>query len=291
MNFHEPYEILINRLAHWIQLTIDYLPSVLIALVVFLFFYIIAKWSAKIFQRYIGMHMESRTAAGLLSFFLKIVIILVGIYFAIEIMDFNEAVISLLAGAGILGLVLGLAFQELITNVISGVSLTLKKYFHLGDQVCINNHVGYAETLDLRATVVRGLDGKTIVFPNKDVLQSVVQNYYTSGMLRKELFIGIPYTEDIERISEILKEAVSNLDFLHKNNNTEVLFIDLEGAIMKLMLRFWIVFPIAGVSDRGEEHLTLLCIKKVFDKYQTPLPSYIRNHEFKQELLLMSQTH
>lgn len=288
MNFREPYEILINRIGHWLQLTLDYLPSVVVALIVFLFFYMLARWGAKLFQRYIGAHMESKTAVGLLAFFVKFFIILWGLYLAIEIMDFNEAVISLLAGAGIVGLVLGLAFQELITNLISGVSLTLKKYFHLGDQVSINKHLGYADALDLRATILKGMNGETIVIPNKDVLQSVFKNYYTSGILRKELFIGISCNEDVERISNVLKEAVASLDFLHKENKTEVLFIDVEGPIMKLLLRYWIIYPIAGLSDREEEHYTIVSIKKVFDRYQISLPSYIRNHEFKQELVLMS---
>lgn len=288
MNFKEPYEVIVNRLAHWIQFGIDYLPSAIVALIVFLLFYLVARFSSRFFARYIGTHMESRTFAGLLAFFIKMLIIFMGLYFAIEILDFNEAIISLLAGAGIAGLILGLAFQELITNLISGVSLTIKKYFHLGDQISINNHLGYAQALDLRATVLRGVDGTMITMPNKDVLQSVVTNFFTSGTLRKELFIGIPSTQDIGRISEVLKEAISNLDFLHKDNKTEVLFIDVENSIVKLLLRYWIIYPIPGLAERAEEHFTFIEIKKVFDKYQLALPNYIRNHEFKQELVLMT---
>lgn len=287
MNFKEPYEVIINRLAHWIQFAIDYLPSAIVALIVFLFFYILSRFTYRFFNKYIATHMESRTLAALLSFFMKMIIIFMGLYFAIEILDFNEAIISLLAGAGIAGLILGLAFQELITNLISGVSLTIKKYFHLGDQISINNHLGYAEALDLRATVLRGVDGTMITMPNKDVLQSVVTNFYTSGILRKELFIGIPATEDIGRISDVLKEAISHLNFLHKDNKTEVLFIDVENSIAKLLLRYWIVYPIPDLSERAEEHFTFIEIKKVFDQYQLALPTYIRNHEFKQELVLM----
>lgn len=288
MNFREPYEVIVNRLAHWIQFAIDYLPSALVALIVFLFFYLLAKFVERFFVHFVGKHMESRTFAALLGFFIKFFIILIGIYFAIEILDFNEAIISLLAGAGIAGLILGLAFQELITNLISGVSLTIKKYFHLGDQISINNHLGYAEALDLRATVLRGVDGTMMTMPNKDVLQSVVTNYYTSGKLRKELFIGISSNTDIWRVTELLKEAVANLEFLHKDNKTEVLFIDVEHSIMKLLLRYWIIYPIPGLEERAEEHFTFMEIKKVFDKYQMALPDYIRNHEFKQELVLQS---
>lgn len=288
MSFKEPYEIIINRLAHWIQLAIDYLPSFIVALIVFCLFFIISRWVYKFFTRYIGSHMKSRTVAALIALFFKIIIILVGVYFAIEILDFNEAIISLLAGAGIAGLILGLAFQELITNVISGVSLTVKKYFHLGDQISINNHLGFAEALDLRATILKGMDGETIILPNKDVLQSVVKNYFTSGMMRKDLFVGIPCAESLERMSQLLEEAVSNLEFLHKNNKTEVLFIDIEQGIMKLLLRYWIVYPIVGLNDRAEEHFTFVAIKKIFEKYQVALPVYVRNHEFKQELVLMS---
>lgn len=286
MDFHEPYEILVKRLAHWIQITIDYLPSVIVAFVVFVLFYIIASWCSTLFQYCIGRRMESRTLAGLYSFFLKVTVIVFGLYCAIEIMDFNEMVISILAGAGILGLVLGLAFQELITNLISGVTLTIKKNFHLGDQILVNNFFGTVETLGLRATIIRGFNNETIIIPNKDVLQSIVTNYYTSRMITQELFIGVPCTADLTRISDVLKEAVSGLPFLHNDNRTEVLLTDLEGPIIKLALRYTIRYPNSQMLNRQDEHFSILAVKMAFDKYQIPLPLFIRRHEFRQELVL-----
>lgn len=286
MDFHEPYEILVKRLQHWMQVTIDYLPSVLVALIVLVLFYIIALWAARFFQSFIGRHMESRTLAALYAFFFKIIIIVFGLYCAVEILDFNEMVISILAGAGIVGLVLGLAFQEVLTNLISGVILTVKKNFHLGDQILVNKYFGTVESLGLRATIIRGTNNETIIIPNKEVIQSVVTNYYTLGMIMHELFIGIPCTEDLGRISGVLKEAISGLPFLHKNNQTEVLLTDIEDSIMKLTVRYLISYPNAEGVGRRDEHFSILAVKSMFDKYEIPLPVFIRREEFRQELLL-----
>lgn len=287
IDFKEPLEILSNRLKHWLLVTIDYLPSVVVAILVFILFFIISKGCVKLFYRYIGSRMESGFI-GLYAFFIQVVVLLFGLYCAIEIMDFKEVVVSLLAGAGILGLVLGLAFQELITNLISGATLTIKKNFHVGDQISIKNHSGKVEVLGLRAATLRGENGETIIIPNKDVLQSVVTNYYTLGKMKKLLLIGIDCSEDVGRVIDVLKEATSSVSFLYKGEQTEVSLIGIEGEIMKLVLGYWVPRPNPGIRDNQEDDAVILSIKTAFDKNQMALPAYIRIRKVKKPYVLIA---
>lgn len=288
MDFQEPYGILTHRLANWCEMVNDYLPRVIIALVVFVLFYIISSWAVRFFQRFIRGHIGSSTLGGLYAFFIKAIIIIFGLYCAAEIMDFDKVVISILAGAGIVGLIVGLAFQELLINFISGVSLSIKKNFHIGDKIGLKDYFGIVERLGLRATILRGRNNETIIIPNKDVIQSIVTNYYTSGMVSQELFIGILGTEDVVRVIEVLKEAISGLSYLHKDNQTEVLVVGFEGTIMKLVVKYTISYPNEQKVSRGDEHFSILSIRATFEKYKIPLPQYIRRQEFNKELVVVA---
>ena len=64
---------------------------------------------------------------------ISISIIGIGIFIAFSILQFDDAVTSLLAGAGIIGLALGFAFQDIASNFISGVILSIRHPFGIGD--------------------------------------------------------------------------------------------------------------------------------------------------------------
>lgn len=76
---------------------------------------------------------------------------------------------------GLLGLAFGLAFQDILKNWISGVFLLLERPFRIGDEITVNNFTGTVETVRLRVTDLRTVDGQRVLVPNQQV--------YTSGIV------------------------------------------------------------------------------------------------------------
>lgn len=107
----------------------------------------------------------------------------------------------LLAGAGVAGLAIGFGAQNLVRDVISGLFLLLENQVRVNDVAVINGTGGLVEEINLRTTVLRGLDGTVHVIPNGHI-QSL------SNMTRKFSYyvfdVGVAYKEDTDRVTEVL---------------------------------------------------------------------------------------
>lgn len=115
----------------------------------------------------------------------------------------------LLAGAGVVGLALGLGAQSLIRDVLSGFFILLEDHFGVGDVVQINGqYAGYVEHLDLRRTVLRNLEGWVYTIPNGEI--RVVANM-TREWSRMVIDIGVAYREDTQRVVQVLERVSDEL--------------------------------------------------------------------------------
>jgi len=126
-------------------------------------------------------------------------------------MILNEAGIKIgpmLAGVGIAGLAIGFGAQTLVKDVISGFFILLENNFRVGDVVRIGGVAGLVESITLRVTVLRDLEGKVHVIPNGSI--EVITNM-TKEWSRVVLNIGVAYKEDVDRVIEILKQIGDEL--------------------------------------------------------------------------------
>ncbi|MFH1672968.1 MAG: mechanosensitive ion channel domain-containing protein [Pseudomonadota bacterium] len=109
----------------------------------------------------------------------------------------------ILAGAGILGLAVGFGAQNLVRDIISGLFLIVENRIRVNDVAIINGTGGLVEQVNLRTTVLRGLDGVVHVFPNGAINT-------LSNMTHEFSFyifdVGVAYKEDVDRVIAVLKE-------------------------------------------------------------------------------------
>jgi small conductance mechanosensitive channel len=108
----------------------------------------------------------------------------------------------LIAGIGVVGLALSLGAQTLIKDLIGGLVILIENQYAVGDVIAVGDVSGVVERLTLRATYVRGLDGKLHLMPNGDV--RTVSNV-TRGWSRAVVDLGVAYEEDMERVLATLK--------------------------------------------------------------------------------------
>jgi len=114
----------------------------------------------------------------------------------------------LLAGAGIVGLAVGFGAQSLVKDVIGGFFILLENHMNVGDIVEIAGSAGVVETINLRVTVLRDLEGRVHVVPNGEI--GVVTNM-TKEYSQALVEIGVAYKEDIDEVIGILNQVAEGM--------------------------------------------------------------------------------
>ena len=114
----------------------------------------------------------------------------------------------LLAGAGIVGLAVGFGAQSLVKDVIGGFFILLENHMNVGDIVRISGEAGVVESINLRVTVLRDLEGRVHVVPNGEI--GVVTNM-TKEYSQALVEIGVAYKEDVDEVIEVLNQVAEGM--------------------------------------------------------------------------------
>jgi small-conductance mechanosensitive channel len=169
------------------------------------------------------------------------VIIIVGLVMILSINNVNVDV--LIAALGLGGLALSLAAQDSIANMISGVILLLDKPFRVGDRVEIQGIGTWGDVVDigLRTTRIRTRDNRLVIIPNLKISSDQVINYtFPDPRYRVQLDIEIAFGQDIEKVRQIIIEAVENVEGVIPYKPVEALYIEIGDTSMVFRVRWWI---------------------------------------------------
>ena len=154
----------------------------------------------------VELEKRAATISGVFRKSLSAVIWVIAVIMALREGGFDIA--PILAGAGVVGLAVGFGAQNLVRDVISGVFLLLEDQIRVNDVAVINGTGGQVEQINLRTTVLRGLDGTLYVFPNGSVTSLANMTHGFSYYL---FDIGVAYKEDTDRVVEVLQEIANGM--------------------------------------------------------------------------------
>ena len=270
-----------GKLSKWVETFGEMLPNIIVALLVMSLFWLLARVVCSATDRALRRFDTHQAARDLVSRIIRIAVLLVGFVVALGVMNLDKALASILAGAGIVGLALGFAFQDLAGNLISGVGLAVhqKWPFKIGDVVETNDVFGVVEKIYLRTSIVRTLDGKMVVIPNKQIYQNKVVNYSVSGERRVDLECGVSYGDDLQKVKRVVTETLEQIEGRDPSRSVEVFFTGFGSSSINLVGRFWIDY------ERQPDFLdarsdAVLAIKKAFDANDIVIPFPIRTLDF-----------
>ena len=156
---------------------------------------------------------------------------------------------AMLAGASVASIVLGVAAQNTLGNLIAGLALLLYRPFQVGDRLQVQApggpEVGTVESVTLGYTILRTFDNRRVVLPNSSVgAQTTVNLTSVDPRVMAAVQVGISYTADIPRAREILLEiAGSNPDVIEV---VDCPLTDLGSSSVTLRLRAWCHDPLAA---------------------------------------------
>lgn len=172
-----------------------------------------------------------------------IIILLTGLMIGFRILGVQ--VTALLAGAGVLGLVVAFAAQDTLSNFFSGVHLLLDRPFTIGDVLELESgEYCRVENVGMRSTKLYNIrDHEMIVLPNNSIANQKIKNLAEPDRKKRVLVnVGVAYGSDIERVKEILNEILEEQDSVITEEGFKpvVRFSDFADSSLDFNIRFWI---------------------------------------------------
>ncbi|MFM8314430.1 MAG: mechanosensitive ion channel family protein, partial [Deltaproteobacteria bacterium] len=158
---------------------------------------------------------------------------------------FGFRLLPLVATSAVFSIVLGLALQDTLGNLFSGIALQLDKPYSIGDWVEIFNNgqklTGLVTEITWRATVLLSTTEEIITIPNRIVSQSQVNNYAakTGPIIRGQLF-RIPYGTSIKKTKQVLLKSIENIRGIRKLPEPTVLVMESSESWITLKLIYYI---------------------------------------------------
>ena len=148
--------------------------------------------------------LEKAAASLIVSLLRVVLLVLLGLMAASKL---GIDVTGVVALASVASLVLSLALQDSLSNVIAGFTLLSNHPFRSGDFVEIAGQGGTVQTIDITYTKLTTGDNKTISIPNSAVVSSQIVNYSTSGTRRVDINVSASYDAPIDTVKAALLEA------------------------------------------------------------------------------------
>ncbi|RYE25111.1 MAG: mechanosensitive ion channel [Sphingobacteriaceae bacterium] len=243
MDFNKAYQLISHKIITWLNDFVRLLPNILVSALLLVIGIYLAKLIRKIASTLIQKVSDNRALNNLFTSVIYIFVIAVTIFTVLSILKLDTAVTSILAGAGIIGLALAFAFQDIASNFISGIFISFRRPLRVGHIVKVKDYMGKVEEINLRDTILRTFQGQMVIIPNKDVFQNPIENFSLLGKRRLDLNIGVSYGEDLEQVKQVTFEALKGMEHLAADEQITMFYQEFGGSTINFMLRLWISSP------------------------------------------------
>ncbi|MFN6945234.1 MAG: mechanosensitive ion channel family protein [Cytophagaceae bacterium] len=276
---NDAYKMITFKVAGWLDSLILMIPNLITATIVFLFFYMLGRAFKGLTRSLLRKTTATEKFISVIGRIMSTLFILLGIFFCLGILKLDKTVTSLLAGAGIIGLALSFAFQDIATNLISGFFIAVKKPLKVGDLVETNGFYGHVMEIDLRAIHLKTFQGQNVIIPSKDVLQKPIKNFVTYGERRLDLEVGVSYGDDLEIAAATFKRALESIGERDLTRDVDVFCDRFGDSSIVLVGRVWINLY-QNMNFMKAKHEAIIAIHNSFKKNNITIPFPIRTLDF-----------
>lgn len=272
------FEEVVSKLERWGAQFVLLLPNLGVAMVVLIVAWIASVVAGKLVARFIGRVSESRALNELIRKLVRFAVVAAGFIVALSVLQLDEAASTFLAGAGIVGLALGFAFQDLSANFIAGVAMAMRRPVEIDDLLESNDVTGLVKRIELRSTWLETLDGKIVMIPNRKIFENVLINHSRLGRRRVELEVGVSYAEDLEEVQRVASAALATVT-PRLDRPTEIFFQKFGDSSITFIGRFWIEYH-TQADYLAARSAAIVAIRRAFAESGITIPFPIQTLDF-----------
>lgn len=146
---------------------------------------------------------------------------------------------SLLAFFGTMGIGVGLALKDNLSNFAGGIIILIFKVYKVGDEVNIDEEEGYIYDIDIFSTTLRAHNNDLIVIPNGIIISNKIINYTKTPTRRLKFIIGIAYDADIDVARKALEEMLRSNPLVLKDPDVYSHVESYEDSSINIALKGW----------------------------------------------------
>lgn len=280
----EAFSNLTNKLLGWLDAIINNLPNLALAILVLVSAYFIAKYVNTFTYKLVSKKVERESISSMIAKISAVTVVFVGLFLALGILNLNKTLTSLLTGAGVAGLVIGLALQGTLSNTIAGIVISFRKKIQIGNWVDTNGYSGEIIDINLKDFTLKEADNNIVVIPNKMVLENPLKNYSLTTKMRVFIECGVGYESDLEEVKKLTKNTISDtFDQVKSPDEVEFYYTKFGDSSINYLCRFWIDAE-SMLEKLKAKTEAIIEIKKAYDKAGINIPFPIRTLQFDNKL-------
>ena len=178
------------------------------------------------------------TAGYLIRDIIKIAIYFVALMIILQFfgVDLGGTLLSL----GIIGIAVSLAAKEILSDLFSGIILTLGKSVKTGDVIEINDKKGIVKRVSILSTQVVDSIGNEIIVPNSSLTNNPYIHFPPHEECRIDIIAGLPLDTDLEDFSDYITKKISSYDGISSYRDPIVFGREVTFEESKVKISFWI---------------------------------------------------
>ena len=194
------------------------------------------------------------------------VILAIGVILVLSQLGINLG--PVLAGLGIVGLVVGFALQDTLSNFAAGAMILAYQPFDIGDLVETAGVLGKVSDMNLVSTTIMTVDHQTLVVPNSKIWGDVIRNVTAQTTRRVDMVFGISYEDEIPKAERVLQEIVEAHDLVLEDPEPMIKLHTLGDSSVDFIVRPW-----ARTEDYWDVYWDITReVKMRFDKEGISIP-------------------
>lgn len=198
--------------------------------------------------------------------FSSISVFLIGLVVALATIGVSLG--PLLAGLGVISILVGLAVQDSLGNLAAGAMILAYRPYDVDDHIEVAGAEGVVKRMNLLATTVTTFDNQTLVVPNRLIWGDKIVNFTATHVRRVDVRVNVSYTEDPDRVKAVLMELLRQHEHVLEKPEPQVHMVAMEDSSVAMVAKPWV---------RTENYWSTLwdlhsIIKKRFDAEGIEIP-------------------
>ncbi|WP_116769318.1 mechanosensitive ion channel family protein [Maribacter litoralis] len=268
-----------DKLDGWLESIILKLPNLAMAILVMFLFYFLARGIRKLLKRTILRKISQVSIQEIIAKVVFVSIILIGFFIALGVLDLDKVLTSILAGAGVVGLAIGLALQGTLSNTFGGLILSFMPQLKINDFITADGVSGFVTEISLRNIIIKKPDNNVVVIPNSKFIDSSFTNYSMNNRNRIFVNCGVGYESDLQMVEDLTVKVIADNFKQNDGEDVEFFFTEFGDSSINFMVRFW-ADCVNVKQEHAARHKAIKIIKKHFDERDINIPFPIRTLDF-----------